>query len=272
MPASGAAASPAGGAKKGLTREAVEQRAAGIDTQTFFDILGVEQDTPTAAVQTAYFMLAKVWHPDRTPADLADLKPQIQKIFARISEAFQTLQDPTKRAAYLESLKSGGGSHAEREQLEKAVDSVMLFEKASVLVKRGSLAQAEVLLQRCVEADPQQPEYRAVYAWVQAMRLGDPPALAPGQTVDIYRSQIQELDAALAESPDFEKALFYRAELLKRSGLIDKAIRDYKRVVALNPRNIDAAREVRIYEMRNPKPSQPQQAGSGLFGKLFKKE
>jgi DnaJ-class molecular chaperone len=38
------------------------------------------------------------------------LKPTIAKIFGRLTEAFQTLNDPTKKAAYLESLKSGGGT------------------------------------------------------------------------------------------------------------------------------------------------------------------
>ncbi len=248
----------------------MEQRAAAIEKQNYFEILGVAVDTPTPAVQTAYFQLAKVWHPDRAPADLADLKPAIAKIFARISEAFQTLQDPTKRAAYLESMKSGGGTNAERELLEKALDADMLFQKAEVLFKRGSLAQAELLVQRCVDADPQ-PDYQALLAWIQALRVGDPPVLAPGQKVDTYQPQIRLLDAALAESPTFEKALFYRAELYKRSGMTEQAIRDFKKVVQLNPRNIDAAREVRIHEMRNPKASQPQQGG-GLFGKLFKKE
>jgi len=267
-PPPAAGATPAG-PRKGPSREEVEARAAEVEKQNFFEILGVAVDTPTPAIQTAYFQLAKVWHPDRAPADLGDLKPTIAKIFARISEAFQTLQDPTKRAAYMESMKSVGGSNAERELLEKAVDSAMLFQKAEVLFKRGSLAQAEMLVQRCVDADPQ-PDYQALLAWIQSLRIGDPPVLGPGQKVDTYQSQIRLLDAALSESPTFEKALFYRAELYKRSGMVDLAIRDFKKVVQLNPRNIDAAREVRIHEMR-AKPSQPQQGG-GLFGKLFKKE
>lgn len=264
------APAPAAGPRKGPTREEVLKRASEIDQQNYFEILGVAPDTPTPAVQSAYFQLAKSWHPDRAPADLEDLKPESGRIFARISEAFQTLQDPTKRAAYVESMKSGGGTNAERELLEKAVDSAMLFQKAEVLFKRGSLAQAEVLIQRCVDADPQ-PDYQALLAWIQALRLGDPPTLAPGQKVDTYQAQIRLLDAALSESPTFEKALFYRAELYKRSGMTDQALRDFKKVVQLNPRNIDAAREVRIHDMRSGRLSQPQQGG-GLFGKLFKKE
>jgi hypothetical protein len=272
--ASSVAASP----RKGPTREAVEARAASLDSETFFQLLGVEADTPGSSVQSAYFALAKIWHPDRAPADLGDLKPTIAKIFGRITEAFQTLNDPTKKAAYLESLKSGGGTGSERELLEKAVDSAMLFQKAEVLFKRGALAQAEVLVQRCVDADTQ-PEYQALLAWIQVLRLGDPPVLQPGQKSDVYQAQLARLDAALAESPSFERGLFYRAEVHKRSGSVELALKDYKRVVQLNPRNIDAAREIRIHEMRNPKGASgkpgataPSSTQGGLLGKLFKKE
>ena len=276
--ASGTPAPPAvalGGSRKGLTREEVAARAASLESENFFQLLGVDAETPNSAVQSAYFSLAKVWHPDRSPADLHDLKPVVAKVFARITEAFQTLTDAARRAAYLESLKSGSG--AERDLLEKAVDSAMMFQKAEVLFKRGSLAQAELILQRCVDSDPQ-PEYLSLLAWVQVLRLGDPPVLQPGQKLDRYVAHLKLLDQALALSPDYERGIFYRAEVHKRSGAYELALHDYKRVAQLNPRNIDAARELRLHSMRkqNASQSKPGQAPTSpqgsLFGKLFKKE
>jgi hypothetical protein len=249
--------------RKGVTREEVEKRAAEVEEQNFFQILGVHEQTPPEAIQSVYFGQAKIWHPDRTPQELQDLKPKVARIFARINEAFQTLSDPHRRQAYSESLRAGGGK-GEREMLEKAVDSAMLFQKAEVLFKRGSLAQAEGMLQQCVDADPQ-PEYVALLAWIQAQRLGEPPALQPGQKTDMFLGQIKMLDRAISSAPEYERALYYRAELYKRSGMFEQAIRDFKKVVALNPRNIDAAREVRFFEMRNQKQG-------GILGKLFKKE
>jgi hypothetical protein len=64
----------------------------------------------------------------------------------------------------------------------------------------------------------------------------------------------------------------------------DMAMRDFRRSAELNPKNIDAAREVRLYTMRTSRPSMPAvkppsepPAGSpkgddrGLLGRLFKK-
>jgi hypothetical protein len=78
--------------------------------------------------------------------------------------------------------------------------------------------------------------------------------------------------------------------LYKRLGKTDMATKDFKRVADLNPRNIDAAREVRLHQMRGGRGSVPPPASSqksppppksddsqqktktsGIFGRLFKK-
>jgi tetratricopeptide (TPR) repeat protein len=81
----------------------------------------------------------------------------------------------------------------------------------------------------------------------------------------------------LAKEPEYERALFYRGVLLKRSGLADKALRDFRLAATLNPKNLDAVREVRLHEMRKrsggdePPPGGGGGIGGGLLGKLFKR-
>jgi tetratricopeptide (TPR) repeat protein len=58
------------------------------------------------------------------------------------------------------------------------------------------------------------------------------------------------LTRAIDRDEDCENALFWRAQLYKRLENHPAAIRDFKRVVALNGENLDAIRELRIYEMR----------------------
>jgi hypothetical protein len=76
--------------------------------------------------------------------------------------------------------------------------------------------------------------------------------------------------------------------LYKRIDEAGKAVKDFKKASDLNPRNLDAMREVRLHNMRGGARSQskpPPPGGSsrpsqrpplpekavGLFGKLFKK-
>src|SRR5215471_19427793 len=65
---------PSGG--KALTpelqarRETVLRRAEAIDRENYFSMLGVPRDATDDAIQTAYYALAKAWHPDRLPPEL----------------------------------------------------------------------------------------------------------------------------------------------------------------------------------------------------------
>ena len=72
---------------------------------------------------------------------------------------------------------------------------------------------------------------------------------------------------------------FYRGMLFKRRRLWDKAVQRLRRSFELNPRNIDAQREVRIFDMRRgsipspsgaKKPSKDEEK-NGIFGRFFKK-
>jgi curved DNA-binding protein CbpA len=286
------AAAPAPARRPGVDvaarRAEVERLVQVIDKQNYFEILGVPQDVPDAKIQAAYFEAAKTWHPDRQPAELADVKPQIARIFARISEAYQTLSDPAKRAEYAKSVAQGGGTADEKEKVARIVDAAMEFQKADILLRKGDLVAAEALATRAVQADPGQPEYMAVLAWIHFQRRPAPPGFQEGQYSDHWDDLIRLYDSVLAKEPRYERGLYYRGMILKRSGRPDKAIADFKLAAELNPRNTDAVREVRLHQMRAgqakpagaPQPSRGQDAGKkdagkkdegGLLGRLFKK-
>ncbi len=248
-----------------------------IDGEDYYEMLGITTDVTVEQVKTAYFTLAKSWHPDRLPAELLDVKPLVARVFARFSEAYQTLMDPVKSKDYAELIKSGGGSPDDQEQVARVVDAALEFQKAEILLKKNDIVGAEQLASRAVQADPDQPEYLTLLVWIRAMRRGDPPELREGQTSSHYDDLIKQLDGILAKEKEFERALYYRGVLLKRSGRLERAIRDFRLSAELNPKNLDAVREVRLYEMRNRggggKGGKGGKGGEqdGLFGKFFKR-
>jgi curved DNA-binding protein len=65
--------------------------------QDYYEVLGVERAAEAEAIKKAYRKLALKWHPDRHQGDAS---AAAEAKFKRISEAYEVLSDPEKRAKY----------------------------------------------------------------------------------------------------------------------------------------------------------------------------
>jgi tetratricopeptide (TPR) repeat protein len=272
---------PSSGAK--LTAEQVTlktkilERAEQITSQNYFQMLGLERDASIEAVQKAFFSLAKVWHPDRLPPALADVKDACSKVFSHLTEAHATLTDPAKRKDYMQLLKEGGATPQDQAKIQAVLEAATEFQKAEFLLKRNQNdPQAYEIVKRCVALDPDQADYMATLAWLDAQK---PEWLSREKTLE----KIAVLDRCIKKNDNCERAYFYRGMLYKRIDEPNKALKDFKKVAELNPRNLDAMREVRLHNIRGGASKPPPGMGGrtskappadtlgGLFGKLFKK-
>ncbi len=62
----------------------------------YYELLGVDQDASVATIKKAYRRKAKELHPDRNPKS----KEKATEKFRKVSEAYEVLSDPDKRAQY----------------------------------------------------------------------------------------------------------------------------------------------------------------------------
>jgi len=235
----------------------------------YFAALGVTRTATAEEVRKAFIEAAKLWHPDRVPQGLDEIKPLYSKAFTRLELARATVSDPTRRARYIEELAKPQTATAGDISL---AEGTLEFRKAEGLLKKNDTAQAEVHLRRAVQIAPSNVEYHVLLVWVQAK---------PDTSLERIRELAAELDRLIARDDGLERAYFYRGQLRKRLDLMKEAHADFTRAVALNPNNVDAAREVRIYKMRQDraepsKPSKTEAAAEGdgvggFFRKLFKR-
>ena len=63
--------------------------------QDFYDVLGVSKEVDSNSLKSAYRRLAMKYHPDKNPGD-----SEAEKKFKEISEAYEVLSNPEKKAAY----------------------------------------------------------------------------------------------------------------------------------------------------------------------------
>jgi molecular chaperone DnaJ len=81
----------------------------------FYSVLGVERSASDDDIKQAYRRLAMQWHPDRNNG-----AKDAEEKFKTISEAYDVLRDPQKRAAYDRYGEAGlrGGSQAQYQNVD----------------------------------------------------------------------------------------------------------------------------------------------------------
>lgn len=211
----------------------VMQRAQAIESEDFFAALGLVDGASEETVRGAYIAHVRVWHPDKLPPELMHVKKEVEKIFNHLTRAHEMLTDRDARRVWVAARAA--------KQRSKRPRSEIVDEIERALAKR-EFSAAEGEARSLAEADPEDGDAQALLAWAIAQA---------GEASDhALKSALQLLDSAVNRDHQCKRAYLYRATLQKRLGNAQFALRDYQRVIQLDPGHVDAKREARILEMR----------------------
>jgi len=247
-------------------RTAVVELAEKLDSLSHFQLLDVCETATGGEISTAFIRAARRFHPDRlVGAGLPELVPQAERILSRLSEAAMILGDPTTRAEYLE-LRAG--KKPSSNTVPTLIEAETTFLKGEVLLKRGDHAKAIECFAAACKGNPAEPQYRAYLAWA---RFENP----QGRKEAVVREVQRIIADVVAAQPRFARGHYWLGQIWKFLNEPDRAEAAFREAVNQDKDFLEAAREMRVLEMRRTKARTTHRKSDpprgGIVGRLFKK-
>ncbi|MBW2279459.1 MAG: response regulator [Deltaproteobacteria bacterium] len=228
------------------------QLRATMQSQTFYEILGVEPDAKSRSIRSAFLELAKTYHPDKFSADLEPVRRAAGEVFTLMSSAHDALTDKDSRREYDAQLKRGASTGKDAGEVVTILRAESLFKDAEALAKRRDYVAAEELLRDAIEMSPEEGEFHALRGWCHFLRNE--------ASKDGRAEALELLERAIQLAPSSTTGYYYKAKLHKACEEAAEAQKMFRKVLDIDPKHQEAMREIRLASMRKKK------QGGGLFG------
>lgn len=213
--------------------------------ESYYDVLGVESSADAAGLKSAYYDLARRYHPDRFRKIDPTMLTRMESAFARITQAYDTLRDDQLRANYNAKLQARRKAqkiveattkptapepepvHATTEEpvmpvAERAAND---FKEGLAALEQGQRSAAAGLFASAARLVPNDPRYRAFYGQLLATQE------------NTRRAAEAELQAAIKLDPGNADYRVILAQLFRDLGFSIRAKGEAERAVAVDPNN-----------------------------------
>jgi tetratricopeptide (TPR) repeat protein len=201
----------------------------------------VRSRAPVANLKMSYLQLAKVYHPDTVPPEApAEARKLKEDILSLLNEAYSALNDERQRTDYVDELEA-------REQVgDLDVEAILAaeedFQRATLLAKARKYSEALALLETCIARNPKEGEFYAWRGYCRFFGAQDKRALRNAVLEDLLR--------ALELSPKCTVAWLFQGQVFKLLNETNLAKQAFQKTLEMDPTNVEAQRELRLYETR----------------------
>lgn len=248
-------------------KESIQKKQKSLEGANFYQILEVPENAQPNDIRKAYYAQSRTFHPDRVSGTpLEPYKEALDIIFSRLNEAYTTLSNPSMREEYDIRLNDPEAAELE-ERAPKAAQAEVFFGKANVFIKMRDFASAEEQLQWACKLLSDVGDYQVALAWAI---YNNPKRGAE----DKFQKAVFHLEnASDMEHTDKEKMLWYWGCILQKEQEHAGALERFQELVKLNPKHVEAIREIRNLNavIRREKDQSGGKSGKkGLFGFLKK--
>lgn len=214
-----------------LTIQKIREAYGALQHQDHYETLHLNKEATQDEIKRAYFRLAKEYHPDRHfQAGLEEFTPQLEALFRRITEAYDTLLMERKRKEYDTELVIKRTKGRRDPPAEPSTEAQMV--QGQQALKKGDLKTAVYHFEAAVKAAPDRAKSHAILAKTLTQ--------IPGRQRDAethYKTAI-ELDPAGVDHY-ISLGLLY-----KKGGMNQRAQRQFEEALNWDPGNRTAKEEL----------------------------
>jgi len=216
-------------------------------SEDWFALLDVDETASPDEIKDAYFRLAKVLHPDRLArAGVTDAKTEANQVFRGLTAAFNTLNDPRQRAAYVARRKVARdtGEQPAKEAGGSSGEDVRIYtHRGELMLKRRAYPEAETFFRKALELAPKEAHLYVKLG--SAVFYNEQRDKAPREE---EARKLWEKAQELADNR--AEALYHLAIYWKAKGDMGKVEDHLRDALSLQPGYVEAKRELRLLSMR----------------------
>jgi curved DNA-binding protein CbpA len=198
-----------------------------LSSRNFYQILDVPRNAGDKDIKSAYFLLARRFHPDRFNREVASqYKTEIDEVFDAITNAYRILINKEKRKAY----DSGVGleTHEDLQDYVKKAD--IKFRQGKTLFSMDRFDEAIAFLEEAIRMRKDKGDYFLLLA------------LAESRIPAYVRKAEEDFLEAIRLEPWNPEGYVGLGTLYKKEGLQTKAIRQFEKAVECDPGHARARR------------------------------
>jgi CheY-like chemotaxis protein/tetratricopeptide (TPR) repeat protein len=195
-------------------------------SQNYFDLLGVGIGAREEEIERAYLDRAQVFHPDRLQhLSSTEVRDKGKEVFSAITQAYEVLRDPVRRAKYLDSLA------AEPQVATGLAAAEEEFRKGERFLQQEKWANAQACFIQALRLNPKEPEYYLQLGWVMYQNYR-----TAGNEAAVTRA-VNFLRQALGMNPQDDRAFYYLGRIYQDRGQEEVARQLFLRALKHNPQN-----------------------------------
>jgi curved DNA-binding protein CbpA len=222
-------------------RQRVIDIHANLKSRDHYAVLGVKPTAEASEIKAAYFSLAKMLHPDAHHIpELSDLREQFDSVYMRLSEAYDVLSHPERKAAYdARMMKSVASAQTVVKIQAPAVQAPQLspekaLEEAEQLYGDSKPWEAIGILHGVINI--------AEGALKQRMRILR--AQAYLKNPSYVKQATEELQLAVQEDPNNAQAHYLLGKIYRDAKLVKRAAAAFRKTLEIKPNHKDARYEL----------------------------